>query len=56
MIEALSAELEAASGQKPLRLSGATGEGAEAVLDAILRHLDAEAEAEGVPEADWSPL
>jgi len=56
MIEALSAELEAASGKKPLRLSGATGEGTESVLDAILLHLDAEAEAEGVPEADWSPL
>jgi GTP-binding protein len=56
LIEALSAELEAASGRKPLRLSGATGEGADAVMDAILLHLDAEAAAEGVPAADWSPL
>jgi GTP-binding protein len=56
LIEALSAELEAQCGQKPLRLSGATGDGSEAVLDAILFHLDARAEAEDAPEPDWSPL
>jgi len=58
LLDALSDELEAECGQKPLRLSGATGEGKEAVLDAILAHLkqEAELEAEGVEEGDWSPL
>jgi GTP-binding protein len=58
LLDALSGELEAACGQKPLRLSGATGEGKEAVLDAILAHLkdQAEPEAEGAEESDWSPL
>jgi GTP-binding protein len=54
LLDALSAELEAEAGVKPFRLSGATGEGAEAVLDAILPHLGAAAAAE---EGDsWSPL
>lgn len=58
LLDALSDELEAECGQKPLRLSGATGEGKEAVLDAILAHLkdQAEHEAEGAEESDWSPL
>jgi GTP-binding protein len=56
LLDALSAELEEEAGVKPLRLSGVTGEGSEAVLDALLAHLDAEK----VPEQDesetWSPL
>lgn len=56
MMDALAAELEAECGQKPFRLSGATGEGAEPVLDAILAHLSAEAPAEETEESDWSPL
>jgi GTP-binding protein len=54
-LAALEAELEAECGKKPYRLSGATGEGAEAVLDAIVAHLGAEA-ATADEEADWSPL
>ncbi|HEY1146325.1 MAG TPA: GTPase ObgE [Allosphingosinicella sp.] len=58
LLDALSDELEAECGQTPLRLSGATGEGKEAVLDAILAHLkeQTEPETEGAEEGDWSPL
>ena len=58
LIAALSAELEAEAGVRPLPLSGVTGAGAEAVLDALLRHLDGQAEAEAEEDrADtWSPL
>jgi GTP-binding protein len=56
LLDALSDELEAECGQKPLRLSGATGEGKDAVLDAILAALQFEAEAEQQAEGDWSPL
>jgi GTP-binding protein len=57
LIAALSAELEAEAGVPPLPLSGATGEGAEAVLDALLRHLDGGREAtEDEREGRWSPL
>jgi GTP-binding protein len=56
LLDALSDELEAECGQKPLRLSGATGEGKDAVLDAILAALKTEAEAEQQVEGDWSPL
>jgi GTPase len=55
LLDALAAELEEASGTPPLRVSGATGEGTGAVLDAILRHLG-EMEAEQPQETDWSPL
>jgi GTP-binding protein len=55
LLDALSDELEAESGQRPLRLSGATGAGAGAVLDAIVSHLDTEAVAEDAA-GDWSPL
>jgi GTP-binding protein len=56
LMAALAAELEAEAGQRPLRLSGATGKGADQVLDAIIAHLavqEADKEEEG---ADWSPL
>lgn len=56
LLDALSAELEAECGQRPFRLSGATGEGSETVLDAIIAHLAAEAAAEQPEEGDWSPL
>src|SRR5687768_5954975 len=56
LIEALSAELEAECGHPPLSLSGATGEGAGAVLDAILGHLRVGQEAEEAEQGDWSPL
>jgi GTP-binding protein len=60
LIDALSDELEEAAGVRPLPLSGATGEGVEAVLDLLLRHLDGGREAtEGGGEddaADWSPI
>ena len=56
LLDALSDELEAECGKKPLRLSGATGEGKDIVLDAILAALQLEAEAEQQAEGDWSPL
>ena len=55
LLDALAAELEEASGVRPLRVSGATGEGTTAVLDAILRHLG-DIAAEQPEEQDWSPL
>jgi len=57
LLDALAAELEEECGHPPLRLSGATGAGSDAVLDAIVRHLDFEAKAEDAQhEGDWSPL
>jgi GTP-binding protein len=57
LIAALSDELEEAAGVRPLPLSGATGEGLEAVLNALLAYLGpgrtGEAESD---EAQWSPL
>ena len=53
---ALAAEIEAASGCKVYPVSGATGEGVEAVLNALVGHigrLDAE---EAQEESGWSPL
>jgi GTPase len=56
LLDALSGELEAECGARPFRLSGATGAGSEQVLDAIVRHLGAEAEREPAEQKDWSPL
>ena len=57
LLDALSDEIEAECGQKPFRLSGATGAGKEAVLDAIAVYLAAQAEADAADEeGDWSPL
>jgi len=56
LLDALSDELEAECGQKPFRLSGATGKGAEGVLDAIIGHLDEEKGEAEQWEGDWSPL
>jgi GTP-binding protein len=55
--DAIAAELEAECGSKVLRLSGATGEGKESVLDALIQALGAEAEESDPAEAEnWSPL
>jgi GTP-binding protein len=54
--DALSAELEAASGTKVHPVSGATGDGVEAVLDAIVEQLGRMSQAEAAEENDWSPL
>jgi GTP-binding protein len=53
---ALAAELAAASGAKVYPVSGATGEGVEAVLDAVLGHVGRLAEESRAEEKDWSPL
>jgi GTP-binding protein len=56
LVEALSQELEEACGRPPLAVSAATGAGLDAVLDAILAHLDPAAEQAEQKAADWSPL
>jgi GTP-binding protein len=55
LTEALAAELEAEAGVRPLPLSGATGAGVEAVLDALLEHL-ASASTPAEEAQTWSPL
>jgi GTP-binding protein len=54
LASALADELEEEAGVRPLILSGATGAGTEAVLDAILEHLAPKREE--TEEAQWSPL
>jgi GTP-binding protein len=54
--EALSAELAEEAGRRVLAVSGATGAGVEAALDAVIRHLGAIEEEESEPNTDWSPL
>ncbi len=56
LLDALSDELEAECGSRPLRVSSATGAGKDAVLDAILEHLGAERQAAETDVQDWSPL
>jgi GTP-binding protein len=61
LIEALSAELEQASGLPVLALSAAAEVGLEPVLDALVRHLDGVVEGSMTDEAPasekaWSPL
>jgi GTP-binding protein len=55
LLEALSDELEEESGRRPHIVSGATGEGTEAVLDAILKYLADEKQQED-EQGSWSPL
>ena len=55
LLDALSDELEEASGVRPLRVSGATGEGIVPVLDSIIERLGTLQE-EQTEEQDWSPL
>jgi GTPase len=56
LLDALAAELEEASGTPPLRVSGATGEGTAAVLDAILARLGEIQEELPQDSPEWSPL
>jgi GTP-binding protein len=56
MLDALAAELEAEAGVRSYRLSGVTGAGSEAVLDALLAHLDAAALPKEDEEKAWTPL
>jgi len=54
LAEALAAELSAASDAPVFAVSGATGAGVDAVLDALVERLGKAAEVEAEP--DWSPL
>jgi GTP-binding protein len=56
LLDALSDELQEEAGVRPQRLSGATGAGAEAVLDALLERLDPPRERVEEEEENWSPL
>ena len=56
LLDALAAELEAECGQATFRLSGATGQGADAILDAIIGHLGERAEEAEPSQGEWSPL
>ncbi|WP_106640075.1 GTPase ObgE [Allosphingosinicella vermicomposti] len=57
LLDALSDELEAECGVRPLRLSGATGAGLDAVLDALQAHIQTlDAEDGEEEETKWSPL
>jgi GTP-binding protein len=54
---AFAAELREAGVDRVFPISGATGEGIDALLDAVLEHLPGgSAAAEPDPEPDWSPL
>ena len=56
LAEALAAELRAESGAQVIPVSGATGDGVEKVLDALLQRLGSLASEEAEEEGDWSPL
>jgi GTP-binding protein len=57
LLDGLSDELEAECGQRPLRVSGVTGDGTDWVLDAIVGHLGAEkAKTDQEDDGQWSPL
>jgi GTPase len=53
--DAIAAELEAECGRPVLRLSGATGEGKDAVLDALIEALGTDVQVEQEQD-EWSPL
>jgi len=53
---ALSAELSAASDAPVFAVSGATGAGVDAVLDALVERLGGAKQAAAEAEPDWSPL
>ncbi len=55
LADALGAEIEKESGVKPLPVSGATGDGVDKVLDALLTRLSGLGE-EAEEEEEWSPL
>jgi GTPase len=54
--DAIAAELEAECGSPVLRLSGATGEGKEKVLDALIEAIGVVQPALVQDETEWSPL
>ena len=57
LAEALVAELQSESGATVIPVSGATGEGVDKVLDALLQRLGGLAAKEAEEEeGDWSPL
>jgi GTP-binding protein len=56
MLGALADELEAEAGVRPFLLSGATGEGAAPVLDALLTRIDPERREESAEDEQWSPV
>jgi GTP-binding protein len=56
LTEALTGELREASGADVLAVSAATGDGVEAVLDAVIEHLGGMARKREAPEPGWSPL
>jgi len=56
LAEALSAELAEASGAPVFAVSGVTGEGVEAVLDALVERVGAVKDAAAPDESGWSPL
>ena len=56
LAEALAAELRAESGAQVIPVSGATGDGVEKVLDALLQRLGNLAREQAEEEGDWSPL
>ncbi len=56
LIAALSAELEAVSGARVHPVSGATGAGVAAVLDALVEPIGRLAEESAAEDSGWSPL
>jgi GTP-binding protein len=63
LVAGFAAELKAAGAEKVFAVSGATGEGIEALLDAVLAYLPEKAETaqpdaadEGEPPEPWSPV
>ena len=56
LAEALAAELEEACGQKPMIVSGATGAGVPAALDALIGYFDEDQAPEEEDDGQWSPL
>lgn len=62
LVAALSAELEEASGRPVMAVSGVTGEGVDAVLDAVVEAIGKRAQQErddagdDAPEGGWSPV
>ncbi|MBN9506536.1 MAG: GTPase ObgE [Altererythrobacter sp.] len=64
LVSAFAAELKEAGAQRVFPISGATGQGIDALLDAVLDHLPTRtatetagaAEDDAGPQGDWSPL
>lgn len=56
LADALAAELAEESGSVVLKVSGATGAGVEAILDAVAEALGARQEQKTEEQSDWSPL